>query len=133
MKVCVCARKCVSGGSGKWLVINTSDTPGLPSTFHSRFFGGLVTFSSLLSTFKSTVSTCESVFFEISTILKIVSNAAYKRCKLYAVFVSCDKHTQSGQPERLGYIPGSSAVCNTVCSFKLLVNSLLTHSVISQR
>lgn len=38
--VCVC----VSGGSGKWLVINTSDTPGLPSTFHSRVFCGLVTF-----------------------------------------------------------------------------------------
>ena len=53
--VCVCVRVCVcvcaSGGSGKWLVINTSDTPGLPSTFHSRVFCGLVTFSSSLSTF----------------------------------------------------------------------------------
>ena len=44
--LCVCVwHVCVSGGSGKWLVINTSDTPGLPSTFHSRVFCGLVTFS----------------------------------------------------------------------------------------
>lgn len=32
------AGACVSGGSGKWLVINTSDTPGLPSTLHSTVF-----------------------------------------------------------------------------------------------
>lgn len=38
---------CTFQRSGKWLVINIPDTPGLPYTFNSRFFwGGLVTFSS---------------------------------------------------------------------------------------
>lgn len=50
----------------KWLVINTSDTPGLPYTFDSRVFWGLVTFSSPLSTFLSAESTWKTLFFEFS-------------------------------------------------------------------
>lgn len=42
---------------------NTSDTPGLPYTFDSRVFWGLVTFSSPLSTFLSAESTWKTLFF----------------------------------------------------------------------
>lgn len=42
----------VYGASGKWLVINTSDTPGPPSIFHLIYFCGLLIFLPILPTFR---------------------------------------------------------------------------------